>query len=346
MNKLTKLGFSALCGSLVSVASAYAGTMEVTGSANATWLTQNYGTTGNPLGQKTSLSFKGSGETESGQIFSATIDYNDKAAFSGANMAIETKTIGTFKYSHAEGGGGIGGYDDNMPNANGDMHSLGITTGADLAKGVGSSANVSWTSPTAYSSKLILAYTPKNDGQTGNDKAGGGAAHTSNKGRGFDVLLEINPQWDHFGINLFGGYSRSEKISTAVAGENDHNEATGGVTLTLGPLEVGAQRTFEHTGDEGTTEVTSYDTHSFGAAFNVNDSLSASYSVFKQMRSLNQGAVNTDHGKDSFIRGRSYQVALTAGGATLAVSQTAVDNVAFTAANDYEATLVSLTLAF
>ena len=37
MNKLTKVGVSALCGSLAAVASANAGTMSVSGTADATW---------------------------------------------------------------------------------------------------------------------------------------------------------------------------------------------------------------------------------------------------------------------------------------------------------------------
>jgi len=37
MNKITKIGLSALCGSLASVSAVNAGTLDVTGSATATW---------------------------------------------------------------------------------------------------------------------------------------------------------------------------------------------------------------------------------------------------------------------------------------------------------------------
>ena len=37
MNKLTKIGVTALCGSLASVAAANAGSMDVTGAASATY---------------------------------------------------------------------------------------------------------------------------------------------------------------------------------------------------------------------------------------------------------------------------------------------------------------------
>ena len=49
MNKLTKIGVSALCGSLASVA-ANAGTMEVLGGATATWSSNESTVTGNPIG--------------------------------------------------------------------------------------------------------------------------------------------------------------------------------------------------------------------------------------------------------------------------------------------------------
>ena len=39
MNKMTKLGVTALCGSLAAVSSANAGDMTVTGGAHVTWTT-------------------------------------------------------------------------------------------------------------------------------------------------------------------------------------------------------------------------------------------------------------------------------------------------------------------
>jgi len=61
MNKLTKIGASALCGSLAAVSIANAGAIDVSVGANATW-TSNEGTvTGNPIGLNSGLTFTGSG---------------------------------------------------------------------------------------------------------------------------------------------------------------------------------------------------------------------------------------------------------------------------------------------
>jgi hypothetical protein len=50
MNKLTKVGCSALCGSLAAISAANAGELTVTGGADMTWISNGSATTGNPLG--------------------------------------------------------------------------------------------------------------------------------------------------------------------------------------------------------------------------------------------------------------------------------------------------------
>ena len=87
MNKLTKVGVSALCGSLAAVSAANAGSMTVGGTATATWVTHDYGVVGNPLGMATWLTFVGSGELDNGSTFSSTVALDDKSAFSSANIS-------------------------------------------------------------------------------------------------------------------------------------------------------------------------------------------------------------------------------------------------------------------
>ena len=66
MNKLTKVGLSALCGSLATVASAQAGSLGVKGGATATWSSNQGDTTGNPIGMNSAVTFTGSGELDNG----------------------------------------------------------------------------------------------------------------------------------------------------------------------------------------------------------------------------------------------------------------------------------------
>jgi len=142
MNKLTKIGLSALCGSLASISAANAGSMAVTGSATATYTSLDTQVTGNPLGMATGLTFTGSGELDGGQTFDVVITHANKNAWSTAGITLNTNSVGTFKLSSAEGSGGIGGYDDNMPRAWEEVWDTGIATNANFQKGVGSSTNI------------------------------------------------------------------------------------------------------------------------------------------------------------------------------------------------------------
>ena len=84
MNKFKKIGLSALCGSLASISAASAGSMDVTGSALATWTGLGGQVTGNPIGMATGLTFTGNGELDGGQTFSVAIAHGQKQAYSAA----------------------------------------------------------------------------------------------------------------------------------------------------------------------------------------------------------------------------------------------------------------------
>ena len=73
MNKLTKVGCSALCGSLAAIASADAGTLTATGGADLTFTSLSDQVTGNPYGMGSNITFKGSGELDNGWTFDLTI---------------------------------------------------------------------------------------------------------------------------------------------------------------------------------------------------------------------------------------------------------------------------------
>ena len=74
MNKLSKLGVSALCGSLAGITAANAGDLSATGSAHVTWYSQEGAVTGNPIGMASAVTFKGSGELDNGWTWSMNQD--------------------------------------------------------------------------------------------------------------------------------------------------------------------------------------------------------------------------------------------------------------------------------
>ena len=65
MNKLTKYGVSALCGSLAAVSAANAGDMSVSGTVDMSWVTFDDEVTGNPIGMGSNVRFTGTGELDS-----------------------------------------------------------------------------------------------------------------------------------------------------------------------------------------------------------------------------------------------------------------------------------------
>ena len=66
MNKLTKVGCSALCGSLAAISAANAGDLTATGGAALPFMSKGGQLNGNPIGMASAVTFKGSGELDNG----------------------------------------------------------------------------------------------------------------------------------------------------------------------------------------------------------------------------------------------------------------------------------------
>jgi len=352
MNKLTKLGVSALCGTLASVTGANAGTMDVTGSATATFVSLSNVETGNPIGMDTGITFKGSGELDGGQTFSVTVAHTDQNAFSAGTLELVTNSLGTWKLDQAGGGGGVGGYDDNVPTAWEETSGTGVTHGADHTKGVGSSTNLQYISPKLLGSQIKLAWAPKNDGKISNDKVTGGAS--GRKQEGFDVVVDINQDNWNYLPNIFAGYSITDqegRTTTTVEQEQvDHEEGTVGLKFKIGPIAAGVQKTFEHPGNEDAGETEYYLNTMWGVSFNVNDDLSVSYGDFESKRGfvnpVAQGGGTAN--RPVTIAADSWQIAYSMGGASLKVAKTKVENSQYVsgAEGDHEGTTLALSLAF
>jgi len=146
MNKLIKVGCSALCGSLATIATAHAGEMTVSGSADATWVSKSAAVTGNPIGINSGLTFKGSGELNNGWTFDYTVAQLDAAAFSSAAVGLTMGGFGTINVNQGDSGNGIAAYDDKMPTAWEEAWGTGLSTGVRLAVGGAASMNVTYTS--------------------------------------------------------------------------------------------------------------------------------------------------------------------------------------------------------
>ena len=359
MNKFTKIGLSALCGSLANIAAVNAGTLDVSGSATATWTKLSGQVTGNPIGMATGITFTGNGELDGGQTFDVTITHTNKDVYSTAGITLNTNNLGTFKLNSGGGGAGIGGYDDNQPTAWEEVWGTGITTNANLQKGVANTTNISWTTPKVGGTKLQVAYSPDNDGSTSVNKGVSGSANDE-FGAGWDVVLDTGTENGE--INMFIGASRTElaKQKPGKDFSDDHEEAVVGLKFKMGPVALGGQVSAERVPTETINTTNYYANSSWGLAFNINDSLSLSYSQTRHVqgkekkqswtKSLQKakGRIDTEYNPKSWMRGESIQAAWTIGGVSIKYADTRYDNTAYTfdAKVPRESTIIAVSLAF
>jgi len=341
MNKLTKIGVSALCGSLAAIASAQAGTMSVSGSSTATWTKLGYGDTGNPLGMATGLTFSGSGELDNGSTFTVTIAHDDQNAYSTSSIALTHPTMGTFTFD--EGGGtGLDRLDDKMPTAWEETDGTGVTAGLQTVTGAGGNSDIEWTMPTDLlpdGMSAYLSFAPKPDGTKAKDKAGGGdaGAGVNANGSGWDLVVEHSALMD--GLNVFAGYSSIEQGEGSLT-TGDRSSRAIGATYAMGGITVGYQYSSDRLNDDA---VSYYENNALGISFSINDDLSVSFGSHKSDKTYVAG-----QGTNAELEATSIQVAYTMGGASIKLAETEVDNASYlsTTAGDKEGTTLALTLAF
>jgi len=344
MNKLTKVGCSALCGSLAAISAANAGDLSVTGGAEMTYLSHGGETTGNPFGMASAVTFKGSGELDNGWTFAMTIAEGDAVAYSATNIDLVMGGLGSINFNQGNSGNGIAAYDNVMPTAWEEPHGAGVSGGVKTVLGIGSSDNVQYSTPTVLGTTIKLAYTPDQGTSDTADKST--KSSNTSTGRGYDATIKINPSLGTeilSGLNLYAGGSIIEQWDNANTLE-DKYEAVGAVTYALGPVEVGYMVSGLYSG--ASTGVHTYKNHGFGVAFNVNDDLSLSYGSYDTRKAGYNDDSDVGGPDQREVNITSWQGAYTMGGASFRIADVNIDNELFSAGDDQSATIVSLGLAF
>jgi len=339
MNKLTKIGVSALCGSLAGTL-ANAGELSVTGGADITWTSKEQESTGNPIGIGSNLTFAGSGELDNGWSVALTVAHTDANAYSNTNVVIGIPGLGDLRIDQGTTGTGIDRMDDKTPVVWEEAYATGLTTGIDTVSGVAGSANIEFTPeagmlPDGLTARL--AFNPKvNSTATVGDK-GVGAAQAGVAGAGFDVTLEATDALTGIaGLTIFGGVSSIEQEQNAAAYNDDKDEWTLGATYAMGGFTFGYQVSEEDLGRN--TGATQYDNDAYGVTFNVNDDLSIGWNHYE----------SSQKGNSVTAEATSIQVAYTMGGATITLAEADAQNMLYTTAatGDRDATTIKLALAF
>jgi len=333
MNKLGKVGVSALCGSLAGISAANAGDLTVTGSAALTWFQQDGAVTGNPIGMASALGFAGSGELDNGWNVAISIALGDGGGYSNTYITITLPGLGDVRVDQGVSGTGIQRLDDITPTVWEEADGAGLGGSINKITGTSAGTTIEVTPTDMMPAGLTahVAYSLDSDSGQANDKVASGDSGTL--GSGWDITLEATDEVTGItGLTLYGGVSQVDQYVNSATINGDKEETVLGAKYAAGGFTVGYQITDE---DTGVTATSSYDNTAYGITFSVNDDLSIGYA-------------HTDSdgtGKTVDVEADSYQIAYTMGGATFSVAEVDVDGAGYSAGSK-EATVVSLALAF
>jgi len=337
MNKLNKIGVSALCGSLAAISAANAGDLTASGSAALTYISQDDVTVGNPIGMASAVSFTGEGELDNGWNVKLSIAGTDGGGYSTTNVTLTLPGMGDVLIAQGTSGTGIQRLDDITPTVWEEADGAGIGATINKIAGTSAGATIEVTPTEIMPAGLTARFAWSKDADSGNtnDKVAGGTSGTL--GSGWDLTLEAGSDLHGVdGLTLYGGMSEVDRYQNSTSANGDVSERVMGVKYAMGSFSVGYQQTDEET---GLTSGTDYENTSYGITFNVNDDLSIGYA---HTESAETGQSLPDAEADSL------QASYTYGGATISIAEVEVENAGYqtAAANDKSGTVIYLGLAF
>ena len=341
MKKLTKIGVSALAGSLVAV-SAQAGDLSVSGIWELTYKSDDKANVGNPFGSKSAMTFSGSGDVDGvgTAAFFAVINDNNPVGYLSHEISLDMGDMGKFGFDQGVGTYGVSTIDDKSPTAwEESWHNTANSSGGLIHSG--GSGGVLGYANSMGGFDLTVEYAPS---ITTNDNGDGGTGgDNTSLANGSNVNFAINNSSLIDGLTFGFGAGSTEYDDEAIVGREDGSSSVAYANYVMGPATIGITlsdsnnaRTANTTTNAGGREVEAY-----GIAFAVNDNLSVSYNEHNMTYKKN-AAANPDVEQSS----TGIAIAYTMGGATLAIQNNSMDNVTGTAGTNDEITEISLSLAF
>jgi len=340
MNKLRKVGLSALAGSLVAF-SANAVELSVSGKTELTYAGTTDGNNGNKFGMGNAITFSGSGDMNGyTATYTAVIqdggqaNSNTSEAFASSSLMIDMGDMGTVGFDQGVGEFGVGTIDDKMPYA---YEEIWTYTGGSNGLRAAGGTNVLGYKNTFAGYTLSVEIDPGHFSSATATKGGSGDGSNTGAGTdrsGYNWALTGSPM---DGLNVGVGYGKEEDSGTAAANKQDDTFTTGYFTYAMGGLTLGYQMS---SANGGTTATNSNEVEIMGVSFAVNDNLSISVNSMENEFDKPSGT-NVTEETDGV--GISY----TMGSASLRMLRAETSNKAgVSTAKDVEHTEVSLLLAF
>jgi hypothetical protein len=348
MNKLTKVGLSALAGSL-AVVSANATEYSVSGDSQVVWSSAEgneagaAGSNGKGIGVDTDIYFTASGELDNGftvSVFSAMDMEQSNTATSGglnssAQMTIGMGSLGTVQFNDVSGSA-ANAIDDVLPKAyeetwdgtshSSAFHSFGSST---------QSGSVDYRTPALSIGELSISLTATIDPNSGSGPASaGGVGANDSSGEAYTAKIS------GMGFTIGAGHETYAHNAAGTTGASDGDRATGYILYSNGPISVGYQEMAVNSVNLGdnTTQAPDVEGDGMAIAF-TQDNLSISYAeVTEQVQNISATTqLETEM--------TALQATYTMGAMTLGMSMYETDNPEG-ATGKYEETELSVSFAF
>ena len=338
MNKITKLGVSALCGTLATVSAANAGELSVTGGVDMSWITLDDDTTGNPIGMGSNLTFSGSGELDNGWSVALSVAMTNSDVYSNTNITVTVPALGDIRIDQGISATGISRIDDVTPNVWEEAYATGLSAGIDNVDGSSKGSTIEYT-PNMLPDGLAarLAYSPDAGGSNAADKSSSGYA-ADPEGSGYDItLVATDAILGVPGLTLYGGISSINQDGTASGYDGEQDESTYAIVYAAGGFTIGYQYSEEDLGRSATEQ--QYENTGYGITFQINDDLSVGYNNYESVQTNTTNVT---------AEAESLQIAYTFGGASIRLAEASVDNSAYQTGTTYDrdGTTLSVSLAF
>jgi outer membrane protein OmpU len=308
MTNLKKLGLTALAGSLVAT-SAYAGSLDVTGSAKVSYTSDGAAAAANPWSMSRAVTFAGGGELDNGMNISMKmVTDTGSSTFSSSNVVLDMGDAGSLALLNGMSGGyGAGAYQDKMP-----------TAGEEVWDDLDGEANGLLTMDSANTIAYGNAVSGVNFSVNYNK-------NTDNDGSDKSIGLDYAPA---DGLMVFAAASDQAGSATTTDKANSF-----GLTYTAMGATFGIQRTSV---DDATAAADTDRTH-IAASFAVNENLSVSYGM---------STVSFEDSSKTDQEDSGFAASYTMGSMSFGASVNASDNVSGTAGSDDTHKEMSVAFAF
>ncbi len=315
MTNVKRLGLTALAGSLVAT-SAYAGALDVSGTAKVTYASQDESeVNGNPYSMSTGMGFTGSGDLDNGMTINYTYSMTN-AAFSSSNLKLDMGDSGAIYFGNGDGSTGISAYDDKMPTA-------GEEVWDDLDGQANGIATISKTNTFGYSG----TFAGLGVSASYNKDSGAGAAGSATEGSSKSIVLSSSDLVD--GMEM--GIGIGDKSGTTTNNGTDMQIVY--AKYTAGSVTAGAQLTQI---DKSAANSDVDRTH-IAVSVAVNENLSVS---------LGQSVVEFEASAKDDQESTGIAVSYTMGSMTVAAFNNTEENTGGTQGTDDSVSEVSVAFAF